>query len=82
MATGNLRSRLLSVEVRFTNTLQSGAPDRMSKVVDVSQVQAIWLIFMVLDRLETCSNVRGARPVSDSHVVETGSSMKVSRLPC
>ena len=44
----------------------------MSTVADVSQAQAIWLIFRVLDRLENCSSVRGARPVSDSHLVEIG----------
>jgi|HubBroStandDraft_2_1064218.scaffolds.fasta_scaffold27850_2 hypothetical protein len=44
----------------------------MSKVVDVSQVQAIWQIFRVLGRLENCSVLRtvvtsaGVQPVSDS----------------
>jgi hypothetical protein len=44
----------------------------MSKLVDVSQARAIWLIFRVLGCLENCSNVRAARPGSHSHVVEIG----------
>jgi hypothetical protein len=80
MANRNLRSRLLSVEVRFKTSLQSGARDRLGKVVGVSQAQAIWLIFRVLGCLENCGSFRGAQPVSDAYLVEIGLAM--SRVGC
>src|SRR5260370_2928706 len=44
----------------------------LSKVADVSQAKVIRLIFRVLCGLENCSDVRGAQPVRDSHLVEVG----------
>src|SRR5271156_6366369 len=48
----------------------------LSKVIDVSQAKVIWLIFYACRRVEDGSNVRGAQPVRDSHLVEIGVSNK------
>ena len=52
----------------------------LSEVVDVSQAQAIWLIFRVLGCLENCGSFRGAQPVSDAYLVEIG--LLMSRVGC
>src|SRR3984885_9545245 len=44
----------------------------LSKVVDVSQSEIIWLIFHAGRSVEDGSNIRRAQPVSDSHLIEVG----------
>ena len=48
------------------------AAHELSKVVDVSQAEVIWLIFYACRRVEDGSNIRRAQPVRDSHLVEIG----------
>src|SRR5271166_2988506 len=57
---------------RYVARWNHGAAYELSKVVDVSQAKVIRLIFRVSRGLENRSDVFGAQPVRDSHLVEIG----------
>ena len=57
---------------RYVARWDHGAAYELSKVIDVSQAKVIWLIVNARRGVKNLSNLRGAQPVRDSHLVEIG----------
>src|SRR5271154_8476 len=57
---------------RYVAGWNHGATYELSKVIDVSQAKVIWLIVNARRGVKNLSNLRGAQPVRDSHLIEIG----------
>src|SRR5580692_4478813 len=57
---------------RYVTRWNHGAAYELSKVIDVSQAKVIWLVVNARGGVKNLSNLRGAQPVRDSHLVEIG----------
>src|ERR1700677_181769 len=76
--TPNLREKLLACQScggcgqRGVAGRNHRSTHKLSKVVDVRQAEFIWLIVNARCGVKNLSNLRGAQPVSDPHLVEIG----------